>query len=133
MTNEAVLRNRLGSVDFDVVVAEDAGLEKGTVLKLSADRTGAASSADNDLFLGITTREHEADTGKTRVSVNRGPAIWDMVDSGAGMTLGDICMIKGANLVATTDATATEQAQNVGLVLETATASETVQVFVGCF
>ena len=131
MANEALCRVRLGPA-FDVTVADGTGIEKGTVLKISAgDRVGAKSSADNDLFLGITLAEKIASDGRTHVPVTR-HGIFDMTDSGAGITLGDVVMIKGANLVATLDeAGVTSMGQTVGIALEDIGASAVGQILVG--
>ncbi|MCK5644282.1 MAG: DUF2190 family protein [Gammaproteobacteria bacterium] len=130
MANEAILRNRTGLHTFTVTVADGTAIAKGTIMKLSADpRTAAASSADNEIFIGIAMEDKILNSGITDLTVGRG-GIWDMKDDSAGVTLGKICMIKGANLIADTDATSTEMGQNIGLVLETASASEVVQVLV---
>ena len=116
MANEAILRNRTGLYTFDVTVDDSVAIEKGTIMQLSSDpRTATASSGDNEIFIGIAMHEKIADDGRTQLTVGRG-GIWDIKDSSAGMTLGEICMIKGANLVATTDAPSTEMGQTVGLV-----------------
>lgn len=130
MTNEAVLKNRAGLRIFDVTVDDATGIEKGTILKMSAgDRVGAPSSADNDIFLGITMAEKIANDGRTSVPCARG-GIWDIKDAGAGLALGEVVMIKGANLVATTDATSTEMGQNVGVALEDIAASAVGEILV---
>ena len=130
MANEAVLRNRCGLRTFTVTVDDTTGIEKGTIMKLSADpRTAAASAADNDIFIGISMEEKIANDGRTELTVARG-GIWDIKDDGTGLALGKTCMIKGANLIALSDAAAGEEGQIVGLVLETAAAGEVVQVLV---
>jgi hypothetical protein len=134
MANEAILVQALENKLFEITVADNATIEKGTIMKLNSDpNTGIASAADGDIFLGILAVEKVADDGQTRVPVRR-HGVFDITDSGAGMTLGDLCKIAGANLVATADeAGALGAREIVGLVLETCGAGEVVEVLVGGF
>ena len=123
MANEAVLVQQLEDRFLEVTVADGATIEKGTILKLTDPNTGAASSADGDIFLGITMVEKVANDGQTRIAVCR-HGVFDIKDSGAGITAGDPVKISGANLIATADdATAAGLKEIVGIALQTAAAS----------
>ncbi len=132
MANEAVIIELYGD-GGDVkryTVADDTGIEKGTLMYLSGDNTISKTAADGDLFVGIAATEKVADDGQTTLGVYT-HGKFDLKDSGSGMTLGDIAKIDGANLIATADlASAIQAGEYVGQVLETASASETVAVLV---
>ena len=134
MANEAVLVQDLEYRHLEVTMADGASgtnIEKGTILKLTDPNTGAASSADGDLFLGILLVENVGGDGTTRYAVSRG-GVWDIKDSGAGITAGEAVKIAGANLIATADDdTIGNKAEVVGLALQTAAASEVIEVLVG--
>jgi len=106
-------------------------IAKGTVLYFSADpNTAAASSAADQSFAGIATEEITAAdyaAGVTEVGAAM-DGVWDMKDSGAGMTLGTACAIGGANLVVTADANDLLNGAFLGYVQETTAASEVVRV-----
>ena len=131
MANEAVIIELLGNGGDPIrhTVADGTGIEKGTLMYLSGDpRTIAASSAEGQIFVGIAAAEKVADDGSTTLAVYTN-GIFDLTDSGAGMTLGDICKLGGANTVATADeAGAQDLKEVVGTVLETAAAAEVVAV-----
>lgn len=131
MANEAVIITLLGNGGDpnDIVVADGAAITKGTLMYLSGDgNVCSASSAQGQIFMGILTHDKVADDGQTHMSVYT-HCIADLKDSSAGMTLGDTCKLGGANLVATADeAGAQATKEEVGLVLETAAASEVVAV-----
>jgi len=130
MANEAVLIHEL-EPPIPITVADGAGIEKGTILKISDPNTGAASSADGDIFAGITAEEKIASDGRTKIPVYR-RGVFKITDSGAGVTVGQAVKISGANLVAAADDDQVElQFEVVGQALETAAASETLLVLVG--
>jgi len=133
MANEAVIIELLGDggdpVEF--TVADGTGIEKGTLLYLESDpRTAKATSADGQIFVGVAAAEKVASDGSTTLAVYT-HGVFDMKDSGAGMTLGDAAKINGANLLATADEAGAQGCQEVvGTVLETAAAAEVVAVWV---
>lgn len=130
MANEAVIIELLGNEGDPMryTVADGTGILKGTLMYLSGDRTISATAADGDIFVGIAASEKVASDGQTSLAVYTN-GIFDLKDSGSGMTLGDIAKINGANLIATADEAGAVGAQEeVGLVLETASASEVVAV-----
>lgn len=106
-------------------------IAKGTILYFSADpNTVAASSAADQSFAGIAVEEVTAAEyagGVTTVSAAM-DGVWDIVDSGAGMTLGTACAIGGANVAVTADANDLLNGAFLGYVQETASAGERVRV-----
>lgn len=132
MTNEAVIIELLGSPKGRPVrytVADGTGIEKGTLLKISDPRTAAATSADNDPFAGIAAAEKVASDGQVTLAAWT-CGIFDLKDAGAGITAGERVSIGGANLVSKV-AAADLLFANVGIALETASASEVIAVLVG--
>ena len=131
MANEATLVQQLEDRLLEVTVADGTAITKVTILKLSDPNTAAASSADGDIFLGIASVDKVANDGQTRMAVWR-HGVFDMKDSGAGITAGDPVKIAGANLIATADdATAAGLKEVVGIALQTAAANEVIEVLVG--
>lgn len=131
MANEAVIIDLLGNGGDPVTfnVANATGIEKGTLMYLESDpRTIKASSADGQIFVGVAAAEKVASDGSTTLAVYTN-GIFDMKDSGAGMSLGAIAKLNGANVIAAADQ-AGIQGDNevVGMVLETAAASEVIAV-----
>lgn len=117
-----------------VTVADGAGIEKGTVLKWSADpNTAAASSADGDYVAGILAEEKVASDGQTEVSVYTEDCVVALttVASPAAIAIGKPVKIAGANLIDLADDDTVEgSAEIVGYAMETvaATVQETIQV-----
>jgi hypothetical protein len=130
MANEAVIVELLGN-QGDVVsyiVADGTGIEKGTLMYLSGDRTMSASSAEGQFFVGIASAEKVANDGTTTLGVYTN-GIFDLKDAGAGITLGNAVKLGGANLIAAADeAGAQDYAEFVGFAMEAATGSEIIQV-----
>lgn len=131
MANEAVIVELLGSGGdpIDFTVADGTGLQKGTLMKLSDPRTAAATSADNDIFCGITSHEKVASDGQTNLSLYTF-GIFDLTDSGSGWTVGTDLVVKGANTVGTYTSLDAEKGYKVGRGLETASAGEVAEVLV---
>jgi hypothetical protein len=129
MANEAVLLFQfMPPVDF--TCADATGIEKGTLLKLSDPMTVAATSADNDLFIGIAAEEKIASDGHTKIPVHI-MGIARMKDSGSGATVGTDVVIAGANTVKTYSTLDDEKGYVVGKILETTSASDTGLVLFG--
>lgn len=131
MTNEAVIIELLGNQGDPMryTVADGGAIPKGSLMRLSSDpRTITIGSAHSQVFVGIAAAEKVASDGSTTLAVYTN-GIFDLKDSGSGMTLGDICIMNGTNVVKTADeAGANGPAEIVGKVLETASASEVVAV-----
>jgi len=132
MANEALLRNRLDAKPFDWITDNTLAMEKGTVCKISGDRMAFPSSADGDKFAGILVRERIASDGRTRVSLMRGPSIWDMVSiSGDPIAVGAAVKISGVNVIAPADDDTVENSmETIGFALEAASLGERIQVLV---
>ena len=117
MANEtAVIIELLGNAGDPVRYTCATAIPKGTLLKISADRTVAATTADDEPIAGIAAME--TDGTETSVSVYTN-GIFDMY-SAAGMTLGAIQMVDALNDVTDTDAGALLNGAVVGQCLEAA-------------
>jgi len=133
MANEAIMVQQLEERLLECTVADGATIEKGTLLKLTDPNTGVASGADGDIFLGIAAYEKAISDGSTRMSVWR-HGVFDLKDSGSGVTVGDIVKLAGANLIATADDDTIEKSgEIVGIALQTGSASEVIEVLVGAW
>lgn len=134
MANEAVIIELLGWPKGNpiryTIANGSAGTDiaKGTLMKITDPRTIAATSADNDPFAGILAFEKEGGDGSTTSSVYT-HGIFDLKDSGAGVTVGEKVSIAGANTVSKV-AAADLLFADVGTALETASASEVIAVLV---
>lgn len=111
-------------------VADGTGITIGTLLKLTDPNTAIATSADNDPFAGIAWEEKTASDGITEITAAL-DGVWDMKDSGAGITAGAIVNVGGANLIIASAAADLLTGSVVGKALETAAASEVIRVRVG--
>jgi len=127
MANEAVLITET-ELPISVIVADGAGIEKGTILEMTDPRTGAANNGTGDIVIGIAAAEKILSDGIVSIPCYQG-GIFDMtVNAGAGVTLGAHVATSGANLIR--DATEAEIAagKSLGIALETGAASEVIQV-----
>jgi len=134
MADEAVLVQLREATLFQVTVANGTSIEKGTVLKWSADpNTAAASTADGDLFAGILAEEKVASDGQTEVAVWRAHSVVTLKTSAGGTAvLGAPVKIDGANLIDVADDDTIENSgQVVGIALETGGNAEVIQVLLG--
>jgi hypothetical protein len=131
MANEAVIIELLGCGGDPIryTVADGATIEKGTLLKLTDPRTAIATSADNDPFCGIAAAEKVASDGSTTLAVYS-HGIFDLKDSGAGITVGERVSMAGANVISKV-AAPDLLFSDVGIALETAGAAEVIAVLVG--
>lgn len=132
MADEAVIIELLGNGGdpIRVTVADGAGIEKGTLMKITDPRTGAAHSAANEPFIGIAAAEKVASDGSTTLSVYT-KGIFDLTDSGSGFTVGTMVSVGGtANEVETAVEADFPAGLVIGKALETAAADEVAAVFV---
>jgi len=129
MANEAIIVELLGNQGdpIQVTVADGATIEKGTILKLSDPRTGAASSADGDMCIGIASTEKVANDGSTSLAAYTN-GVFDLKDAGAGIAVGTPVTIGGANLVKAAAAGEAETGGIMGYALEAAAADEVIEV-----
>ena len=78
------------------------------------------------MFAGIAWEEKTASDGITEITVAL-DGVWDIKDSGAGITAGERVSIGGVNLISKV-AAADLLFSGVGVALETAAASEVIRV-----
>ena len=122
MTNEAVLMIET-DLPISMTCAEDAGIEKGTLLKIADPYTVSASGSDEDFIGGIAAEEKISGDGKTKIAVYR-RGIFRITASGS-ITCGDTVASAGAvNKVKASDATCVSS-KTAGIALETAADTET--------
>ena len=129
MANEAVLVYQLEpAVPF--ICADGTGIEKGTLLKLADGAVVSATSADNDVFIGVAAGEKIANDGKTTIAVYvRG--VFRMVAGAAGFTVGKTVVISGANLIVDYATLDGEKGYGVGKALQTKASGNAGLVLVG--
>jgi hypothetical protein len=135
MANEAVIIELMGQPKgkpLRFTVADGAGIEKGTICKMTDPRTAVVSSADNDVFAGIASTEKVASDGSVTLGLYT-CGIFDLKDSGSGITAGAVVNIGGANLVIASGAADLLTGSVVGKAMETASAAEVIAVAVGIY
>lgn len=135
MAAEAVLIQDLEYRHLEVTMANGSAgtnVAKGTILKLTDPNTGAASSADGDIFLGILLEENIGADGTVRYAVSRG-GVWDLTNKASTtITAGNMVKIEGANLISPADDDQAEaQSEIIGMALQSAAADEVIEVLVG--
>ena len=130
MANEAVIVELLGNGGdpISLTVADGVTIPKGTLLQLTDPRTASASSAQGQKFIGVSAMEKLANDGSTEISAYTN-GIFDLKDSGSGVTAGNNVKLGGANTITTADeAGAQDSSEFVGQAMETASASEVIEV-----
>ena len=132
MTAEAIIVELLGNGGDPVryIVDETVTIEKGTILKFSADpRTVAAATADGDLIAGIAAAEKVANDGATTLAVYTN-GIFDLqCDTGGTAVLGEPVKVTGTNLIDVADDATIQKAEEVvGYALETGTNNKVIMV-----
>ena len=128
MANEAVLVQDLEFRHLEVTMADGSSgtdIEKGTVLKIADPNTGAASSADGDIFLGILLVENIGADGQVRYAVSR-HGVWDIKNKASTtISAGNRVNIQGANLIGVANVTtAADFDEFLGVALQDAAADE---------
>lgn len=86
MANEAVLKIET-SPPINMSCADDTGIEKGAILKLSDDKTAALATGDEDIVAGVAASEKVANNGVTSIPVYRAGVF--LMQSNAGVSRGD--------------------------------------------
>lgn len=134
MANEAVILE-LGAnqgTPIQFTVSESVTIEKGTLLKLSADpRTAIASSGASDVFAGIAAAEKVGGDGSTKIAAHT-TGIYDLkIIPNVGITLGALVVLSGANLIRAAVAGDILTGSIVGKALETGSADEVIAVKLG--
>ena len=128
MANEATLIHEL-ELPIPFTCADGAGIEKGTLLKLTDPMTVAAADGAADIIAGVSAEEKIASDGKTKIGVYmRG--IFKMKSDGT-VAVGAGVMADGTNPNEYITATAAADAAAVfGIALETVADGETGLVYV---
>jgi len=109
---------------------DGAGIEKGTLLKMTTPLTAAACTADNEVWAGVAAEEKISGDGKTKIAVYvRG--IFGLTAGGAGITVGKPVSISGANAVVDSAAGDNDLGYCAGKALETGAVGVVCAVFVG--
>ena len=125
MANEvAVIIELLGNGGDPVRYSCASASPKGTIVKLDADRRVAASSADDEVIVGVAAME--SDGTETSISVYTN-GIFD-VYSAAGFTLGAMVAVDALNDFKDADATDLLQGSVLGQAIEAAGAGATSAV-----
>lgn len=124
MANEATLVYELEH-PIPFTVANDTGIEKGCLLKLSDPMTASAHAAENDIAAGIASTEKIANDGVVKLGVFR-RGIFKVTASGS-ITAGDALALADAGFLncVYTAAVTCSGSQIIGYALETATTGET--------
>ena len=123
MANEAEIVELLGNGGdpISVTVADGTAITKGTIMKLSDPRTGAASSADGDKPIGIAAADKVANDGSTTLSVYTNGIF--LLTTSAAVGVGIPVAISGANTINQTASGEMELGVTLGYALESASAS----------
>lgn len=131
MANEAVIIELLGNAGDPVkfTVADGVAIPKNSLMVISDPRTASISSGDNQPFAGIAASEKVANDGSTSLACYT-HGIFDLTDSGAGITAGERVSIKATNQIAKV-AAADQLFSDVGIALETASGGEVIAVLIG--
>ena len=124
MANEATMVDRL--VDPINFGCADIALAKGTIVCLSGARDVKATSADNDIVIGITAREKIAGDTRTSVPVFCGGIF--RVQSQGTIGIGTPVVMSGANIVKALTTLDEEKGYVLGRALEAGAASNVIEV-----
>lgn len=129
MANEAVIIELLGDGGNCIRFASTTAMSKGCLCQMTDARVASVTSGDNQPFAGILAAETAStDTFASLYTCG----IFDLKDSGAGVTVGEKVSIKAANQIAKV-AAADCIFSDVGVALETAGAAEVIAVAVGMY
>jgi len=129
MANEAVCIE-LPRVIKRIYVSDLVAIPLGTILKLSGDNTGIASSGA-DVFCGITIEEKTASDTLTNIGVAL-DGVWDIVcNSNAGITLGGMVVLSGTNVIRQSVEADFPLGAVFGKAMEAAGAAERISVRLG--
>ena len=133
MANEAIPVQMLEYRQLEVTMADGASgpdIEQHTILKLSDPNTGAASSADNEIFGGILAVDNVGGDGQTRYAVWT-RCVADMKLTAATLVVGDLVHIAGTNLIAKANVTTLADLSEIfGSELQDGANDEVIEIFV---
>ena len=136
MANEAVIVELLGDAGNPVryTIADSGAIAKGTLLKLSGDRTVIASTGIGPMVCaGIAASEKVANDGQTTLGAYT-YGIFDLkVDVASTFGVGSLVCLSAANLIISADKIGTAadaylSGAILGKALEAGTASDTITV-----
>jgi hypothetical protein len=129
MANEATIIELFnGGRPIRFTCADGTGIEKGTLMELSGDRTVIANTNDNAPVVGIAAAEKVASDGATTIAVYT-DGIFDMLtDSGSDATGVLVANSATENTVQTADASDLLQNSQVGMLMEAAGNAEVAAV-----
>lgn len=145
MAREAILRDTKNKTSTRYTCATTTGIAKGCFLKLSADKTAAASTGTADIFVGFAHADvnKSSDTNfntETSVTADKG-GVYELVASGS-ITKGDMLQtaVPGNYVMTIPEVATTGTSFNltsvlqriVGMALEDGDADETINVQVVC-
>lgn len=132
MANEAVIIELNNNNPVRFTVADGTPIEKGALLKISADPRTVAASTEDAIFAGIAAAEKVADDGQVSLALHVPGQnnIFDLTCGATGVTLGQMVKLSGANLICDAVDTDYEAGKVIGRALETGAASEVVAVLV---
>ena len=129
MTNEAVCIETPTKFARRTV-ADGTAIALGTVLLLSDPNTASATTANSETFGGISWEEKTASDGLIEITVAL-DGVWDMKDSGSGVTVGQLVSVGGVNTVKVCTEAELITGDFIGKSEETASGSEVFRVRVG--
>lgn len=108
-------------------IAAGAVLPFGTLCRLSADLTAAATDSADDPFIGIVwERVSTATSTHTEITLAL-DGVWDIEDGGAGSTRGTLLAVGGLNTSVTADAADILNGAIIGYGEETASGAEVIR------
>ena len=130
MANEAIKVEGPYEV-HDFTVAEATAIPLGTIMQMTDPRTAEASSGDSQVFAGIAATEFEGGKNKTELGLNK-TGIFVLKDNGgAGIAIGELVSIGGANTIKLCTAAELLTGDCVGKALEAIGSGTSGEVHVG--
>lgn len=133
MAREAILRDTKILTSKRYTCATSTSIPKGTFLKLSADQTAAASTGNDEIFLGFAHADVNSSTdssfnNETDVTADKG-GIYELTASGSIAKGHNVSTAHPGNYVKEcTASTLASLSIIVGVALEDATAGEQINV-----
>lgn len=123
MVNETTLIHET-EIPIPFTCADNTGIEKGAILKLTDPMTCALADGDGDIIAGIAAEEKIANDGKTKIPVYRGGIFKGFAGTGGvtvGLAIDTDASTSDSNELANAPVTT---GNYVGISMETATSTE---------
>ncbi len=113
-----------------MTVSAGTSISKGDLLKLSGDNTVSASAANSDVYGGVAAADKDGTDSSTTLGVHVPGALnkFDMKCGGAGVTLGALVSLSGANLIKDAIAAEILTGDVIGKAMEAGDAAEVIAV-----